>query len=120
MLGSSETPRENKQVSADTTNVNVIEAALEHYKHPYAISTKQQIFDVIKYLEDRCCGKVKTPKGIKKRYDTLKKQMNFLRKVVHMQGYMHELAMQHNWREEACVKVVMQAANDHDDRQRHQ
>ena len=114
MLGSTVTPRERAKVSQSITHLNRLEEALHHYRHPYAICTMQQIYDIIRYLEDRCSGKIKSPKGITKRCDSFKKPVAFLREIVKMQGHLPELAKKGNWREESCIEEPMRDAREHD------
>lgn len=114
LLGDTFTPKGRKKVTGYNSLANNLEAALKHYGHGYAISSEQQVYNIVEYLELRAAGKIKTARPITSFYNHMRANLGFLRKVVEVQGHMPDMALPSNWHVVDCVSNAMQAARQKD------
>lgn len=114
LLGDTRTPKGRKKVTGCNSLANNLEAALKHSNHGYSISSEQQVYHIVEYLELRAAGKIKTARPITSFYNHMRANLGFLRKVVEVQGHMPDMAIPSNWHAVDCVSNAMQAARQKD------
>ena len=112
VLGDMDTQKARNKVTHTNTYANNIKAALDHYGHPCAITTEKQLYDIVQFFTDQTTGKIKTPRGITKRYDHMKKCCGWLEKIVRLQGHLPQIV--DKWRTYDPVKLAMFQARDYD------